>query len=291
MTIRLATKIENKAFCFYNTLILKAIIFTCLVCFLIAGGLWHQKKVAVSVPKNPQLKTITIPKVELKPIANIAQHTDLVGTPEKPTFDGGIINAADGLTVNHFEEPVARVQIEPSKNANAANFKKENSEDKFKDTWATSSRVKELLKAAADEGKLNYVLQKLDEKGLPASLATVPMIESNYKVTETSNKGAAGAWQLMPETAKGYGISALERYHFGISTAVALDLLNDLHKQFGNWELALAAYNAGSGRVEKALKKNPQAKSIKELDLPAETKAYVAHIMSLNQKLAAVNNG
>jgi len=61
-----------------------------------------------------------------------------------------------------------------------------------------------------------------------------------------------------------------------------------LHQQFGSWALAFAAYNAGSKRVELALRKNPKARSIKDLDLPKETKQYVSRIMSINKKLDKV---
>ena len=277
------------------------------VLVLIISGIFYYQKLHVNTMRQNHQEVMIMQsgkmqKVELKPVAGIMQHTDLVGTPESPTVDGGIINAADGLAVNLAPEndiqnahPKLVYQNSVTKTVSKKDIEKTDgkSEDKkehaFQDNWATSKRVKVLLQEAAKSGKLDYVLQKIDERGLPASLATIPMIESGYQELAMSKKGAAGLWQLMPATAKDYGINSIDRYQFGASTSVALDLLENLHKQFGSWELALAAYNAGAGRVTFGLHKNPRAKSIQELDLPKETKEYVLRIMNLNQKLAAVS--
>lgn len=222
-----------------------------------------------------------------KPVEGILKHTVAIGTPDNPTIDGGFINSADGFPV---------IIPEPIKDPH--NSSQENDGEKrgvqndptkigsvFHDEWATSERVKEFLKSAAKDGKLAYVLDKTEKKGLPASIAIVPMVESNYQPNVTSNKGAGGVWQLMPQTAKDYGLKNEDRYRFEPATDVALNLLQDLHKQFGSWELAYAAYNAGADRVNNALHKNPQAASVQELDLPKETKDYVMHIIKLNKTM------
>lgn len=327
MTIEQATKIKiNCLDCFCSTLISKEIFFVWfkqfknIICtpyliflFFVSGifsiffvfwiSFGYQNGINNFAPNKPVSVSIMqsgkMQKVQLKPLANMVQHTDLIGTSDQPTIDGGIINAADGLAVNHFFDtsasikqashisPVIHQTSQTTQIINETEDVKINS-IKEEEKWATSKKVKQLLQAAAQEGKLDYVLRRIDEKGLPASLATVPMIESNYQTVSTSNKGAAGLWQLMPSIAKDYGISSLDRYHFQLSTTIALDLLDRLHQQFGSWALAFAAYNAGSKRVEIALRKNPKAKSIKELDLPKETKQYVSRIMSINKKLDKV---
>lgn len=325
MTTEQATKTKfNCLDCFCNTLISKEIFFAWfkqfkdIICtpyllflFFVSGvfsiffvswiSFGYQKGINAFAPNKPVSVSIMqsgkMQKVQLKPLANTAQHTDLVGTSEQPTIDGGIINAADGLAINHFFDTDTPVKLtssvlpvihKTSKTAQITNKTEDVQIRAIEEKWATSKRVKRLLQAAAQEGKLDYVLHKIDEKGLPASLATVPMIESNYQIVSTSNKGAAGLWQLMPSIAKDYGISSLDRYHFQLSTTIALDLLDRLHQQFGSWALAFAAYNAGSKRVELALRKNPKARSIKDLDLPKETKQYVSRIMSINKKLDKV---
>lgn len=120
-----------------------------------------------------------------------------------------------------------------------------------------------------------YILTKLNELQLPQELALIPIIESEYNSKAVSPKGAGGLWQLMPKTAGDFGLSDDDRFQLEPSTLAALRYLKQLYKKFGKWELAIAAYNAGSSRVEKALSKNPNAKSVQELNLPEETINYV----------------
>lgn len=157
------------------------------------------------------------------------------------------------------------------------------------DTWATDERVEKALKTAANDGKLNYVLGQAQQKNLPATVAVVPIVESKYNPNAVSPKGAGGAWQIMPKTAAGYGVESKQRFDFQNSTDLALTILSDLHEQFGNWELAFAAYNCGSQCVINALKKNPNAKSVAELSVPTETKNYVNQIMQINTVLTRLS--
>lgn len=131
--------------------------------------------------------------------------------------------------------------------------------------------------------KVVYVLGKCHEMGLPAILAAVPMVESQYKSTAVSTKGAAGEWQFMPALAKEYGLTSDERCNFKLETAAALANLKKLHDRFGNWSLAFAAYNAGPHSVAKALAKNPNTQDVNNLALPDETKKYVVKIMNYNK--------
>jgi hypothetical protein len=230
---------------------------------------------------NTQKTIIAIPK-GYQPIQDYLQQTSYTGTPDHPTIDGGIINNSDGLPVSHNEpkELIMTVPIEHTLS---------NSKQKpFQDSWVNSQKVKQILETAANEGKLKYVLKKTDEIGLPASIAILPMIESQYKINAVSEKGAAGAWQLMPSVAKQYGISNQERFQFSTSTDVALKLLVDLHQRFKNWNLAFAAYNAGSQRITTALQTNPRATNINDLDIPAETKNYVNRIKEINDVMAGL---
>lgn len=159
------------------------------------------------------------------------------------------------------------------------------------DSWATDSKVERALQHAAKDGKLSYVLDEAKKANVPASVATVAIVESNYNKNAISPKGAGGAWQLMPGTASDYGLSADDRFDFNSSTKVAIQILNDLHQKFGNWALAFAAYNCGDQCVVNALNKNPNAKDIDGLALPKETKQYVHKIVQLNQLIARLDNG
>lgn len=267
-------------------------------------------KTAVIVKKPPTPYPTKIDKkkssarknsLHLKSLSSLSKHTSTIGTAENPTIDGGVINSAGRVSVpnvdpifvpNYVSNLIEPVKIPNSSvkstYANEVQKPPAISNTAFRDDWANSQRVKTLLHSAAKDGKLAYVLSKAEEKSLPASVAIVPMVESNYQANVTSSKGAAGIWQLMPSTARDYGVTAKDRYDFKASTLAALNLLDDLHSQLGNWELAFAAYNAGTERVMTALQKNPTAKSVQELDLPKETKDYVLRIMAINNVLAAL---
>jgi len=122
----------------------------------------------------------------------------------------------------------------------------------------------------------------LADQNLPRGLAYLPVIESGYATTLTSRSGAHGIWQFMPDTAREYGLRVDwwvdERADPERSTTAAAAYLKDLYRQFNDWPLVLAAYNAGPGRIRRALK-DTGAKSFWELlDLsavPKETRGYV----------------
>lgn len=152
------------------------------------------------------------------------------------------------------------------------------------DKWAYSKEVKLAFQQAVKNGRYDYVLQTTNAMNLPRHLALIPLLESDYKDKVVSHSGAAGAWQLSAEIAKDYGIHKQQRFEFKAATGVALKFLQQLHKQFGSWDLAMAAYNAGPGRVAGALRKNPKATSVEELELPRETILYVARIKNMEKQ-------
>lgn len=122
----------------------------------------------------------------------------------------------------------------------------------------------------------------LDEARLPKGLAYLPVIESAYVPTLTSRAGAHGIWQFMPDTAREYGLRVDwwvdERADPERSTRAAVAYLRDLYRQFNDWPLTLAAYNAGPGRIKRALDQNNATTFWALLDagaLPKETRGYV----------------
>ncbi len=120
--------------------------------------------------------------------------------------------------------------------------------------------------------------------GLPAGLVWLAEVESTLNPTAHSPSGARGLFQLMPGTARELGLSTLlpdERTDPKKSAQAAARLLRSLHAKFGDWPLALAAYNAGAGRVQRTLEKQ-RAGTYAEIAsaLPAETRMYVPKVLA-----------
>lgn len=195
----------------------------------------------------------------------------MMGTSEKPTIEGGWINQAKK------DQPISKTNPSIHQKKNATVISDELSSDKS---------IKTLLLAAAEQHKLSFVLQRAEQLKLPATVALIPMIESRYQTHAVSIKGAMGAWQLMPETAKDYGLNPQRSFEFTASTDAALQLLKHLHQQFNSWTLAFAAYNAGSRRVLSALQQNPKARCVEALSLPQETRQYIRRLKQLYQSIA-----
>lgn len=127
----------------------------------------------------------------------------------------------------------------------------------------------------------------LREEGIPREMSAVVLIESGGRTTALSPKGARGLWQIMPDTARRYGLVVTnavdERLDPYKSTRAAARYLHDLYTQFGNWPLALAAYNAGEDAVGRAIDRASRRDftSIARAGLlPLETRNYVPAVLS-----------
>lgn len=130
---------------------------------------------------------------------------------------------------------------------------------------------------------------ELQKAGLPTDLVWLSLIESGHNPTIVSRAGAAGLWQFMPESGRVYGLSVDrwtdERLDPKRSTEAAVLYLSDLHRRFGTWELAMAAYNMGYGGLSKAIRKfntNDYWELCRyEAGIPWETTLYVPKIFAI----------
>jgi membrane-bound lytic murein transglycosylase D len=136
---------------------------------------------------------------------------------------------------------------------------------------------------------LHYIVEQVDKRGLPMEVALLPVVESGFKPNAYSKSHAAGLWQFIPGTGKVYGLDQNWWYDGRrdviASTDAALSYLEKLHNDFGDWQLAFAAYNCGEGTVARAIKRNKkQGKPIDfwSLKLPRETSAYVPKLMAVS---------
>ena len=132
------------------------------------------------------------------------------------------------------------------------------------------------------------IRRTLKRKGAPEDLLYLSMIESGFEVRAKSPVGAMGLWQFMPETGRTYGLPqdrwADARLHASHATEAAADYLLDLHRRFGSWELAMAAYNLGYGGMMGAVKRYNTndfwSLADKEGSLPWETTLYVPKVLA-----------
>ncbi|MDO5769564.1 MAG: LysM peptidoglycan-binding domain-containing protein [Psychrobacter sp.] len=142
--------------------------------------------------------------------------------------------------------------------------------------------------AARSSRYLYHTVREAERRNIPTELALLPVIESSYDPSATSNAAAAGLWQFIPSTGRIYGLNQSSTYDGRRdvieSTRAAYDFLTALHNQFGSWELALAAYNAGPGRIQRAIDSNA-ARGLPtdfwSLSLPTETQNYVPRFMAV----------
>ena len=125
--------------------------------------------------------------------------------------------------------------------------------------------------------------KKLRARLLPLDLKYVVLVESDLLPKAKSRAGAAGPWQFMGPTAQRFQLkcddTVDERLEFAAATDAALSYLEKLHQMFHNWPLALAAYNCGEGRVQKAMA-DQGVKVFYHLSLPEETERYVHRILA-----------
>jgi membrane-bound lytic murein transglycosylase D len=217
---------------------------------------------------------------EYTPAESVRENTPTAMTPP---VEQGLAATADDIDIwerlrSGFNFPQ---QAAPSVQAHIENFRNH------------PRHIEQILQRG--EPYLFYILGRVEERGLPAELALLPVIESAFDPFTSSPAGAAGLWQFMPATAKHVGLRQDwwfdGRRDIVAATEAALDYLSELHQRFdGDWLQALGAYNAGRARVNKAIRLNrSQGKPVDfwHLSLPEETRNYVPKLIALRAIIAS----
>ncbi len=138
---------------------------------------------------------------------------------------------------------------------------------------------------------LHYIVEQVEERGMPTEIALLPVVESAFQPFAYSHGQASGIWQFIPGTGRHFGLKQTWWYDgrrdIIASTEAALDYLERLHEMFdGDWQLALAAYNAGEGTVMRAIRRNTNAGRPTDywnLPLPRETRHYVPRLLAVSE--------
>lgn len=214
-------------------------------------------------PKNPSLRTELAPK-PLEPRKPIIVENPSTDTAKK-TSSSVWKNISDELKLDHHVQS-SRVQAEIRK------------------ILAERDKLNQILEAASPY--IYHIHKQTQKYRLPAELALIPIIESEFNPRDHSNKGATGLWQLMPGTARLLGVKIREGYdgrrNVVSSTRAALIYFRDLGVYFkGNWNLAIAAYNCGQAKINSAKRKAGSTSFWSLTKLPKETKLYVPRLLAV----------
>lgn len=135
---------------------------------------------------------------------------------------------------------------------------------------------------------LYLIMDEVERRHMPSELALLPFVESAFVTTARSPVSASGLWQFMPTTGRDFSLQqnrfADQRNDVMASTNAALDYLQRLYDRFGDWHLALAAYNWGQGNVNRAVNRSVAAGGsgkYTDINMPAETRQYVPKLQAI----------
>jgi membrane-bound lytic murein transglycosylase D len=249
-------------------------------------------------PAQPENKTVAAAQTETKPativvqpetisqavehaVVTIAPSTTEVAssTPVKPaatppvTADNNVSNQIDV-----WQRIRKGFAMKPMESKNIARF----------ENWY--ARQPEYVSRMTDRARryLYFIVEEVEKRGMPMEIALLPMIESAFNPGAYSSARASGIWQFIPSTGKNFGMQQNWWYDGRrdviSATKGALDYLQKLHHQFGAWDLALAAYNAGENSVMRAQARNRKRKlptNYASLKLPKETRQYVPKLLAV----------
>ncbi len=224
-----------------------------------------------AVPELPTDKHVAVPPPEA---ASTQQSKDVLSSAPPDNKQGPVISSGISRQTKDAES-----SVDTSYKSNETALKAiEKNVTLFKD------RIKERFSIWLERSAryIDIMKEVLKEKELPEELVFLPIIESGFNLNAYSRAKAVGPWQFIASTGKRYGLVIDwwrdERKDPVKSTKAAADYLKDLYKMFGSWNLALAAYNAGEGRIQKALKRSDTDDYwalLNTKQIRSETKEYV----------------
>ena len=141
---------------------------------------------------------------------------------------------------------------------------------------------------------LYHITEEVEHRGMPTEVVLLPLVESAFDPKAKSKSNALGLWQFIPSTGESYGLMQNKWYDDRkdviAATSAALDYLQKLHAIFGDWKLALAAYNWGKNAVRRSIAKNHEKgrpASFRHLELPSETRNHVYKLIAVRNIVAA----
>ena len=162
-----------------------------------------------------------------------------------------------------------------------------------RETWYTARPDYIFRMTERSRKYLFHIVEELELRNMPTELALLPFVESAFNPQAVSSAKAAGMWQFMPATGRTFELKQNvfrdDRRDVLASTRAALDYLQKLHGMFGNWHLALAAYNWGEGSVGRAIAKNERlmlGTGYTDLTMPMETQFYVPKLQAIKNIVA-----
>lgn len=202
--------------------------------------------------------------------------------------------SAAGATLSKAEREALHSTGQIDKNLSEAAMKDVEAEYKY---FLRSGRNMIAQSSKRAQQYLAHARKVFRDKGMPEDLAYLAIVESGYRADARSRAGALGAWQFMPFTGKKYGLSQDwwqdERLDPYKATEAAADYLGKLYNDFGDWPTAIAAYNAGEGKMSRAMagtggKNFFEVKELNEslsesLRLREETKQYVPRFIAISK--------
>ncbi len=226
--------------------------------------------ISLQMPGNPQASEARVPQASEARVPPDSPRAEGLEAPEGPR---GPLPPLQG----HRGEEIYSIAVpdEPVVESFAANF---------------LGKRREWLLGVLDRIPMyrGVIASRIQDLGLPQELLYLPAVESGFRVGAVSPRGAAGMWQLMRNTAAPYGLAmdqwVDERRDFWKATEASLSKLADDYRAFGDWYLALAAYNCGASRLARIIRESGESDFWalrRKGRLPRETASFVPQFLAL----------